>query len=85
MRLQFADRMNQRLSNVASNLAGLADLMQPAEWPATDIKWREFLKRTRATFSMEQERQMFDAVFAASATDASQGSLEIGGKSGNEC
>ena len=68
MRLQFADRLNQRLSNVSTNLAGLAGLMQSTDLPITDIKWAEFLKQTRATFTMEPERQMFDALFAASVT-----------------
>ena len=67
-RLQFADRLNQRLSNVSNSLVGLAELMESTDLPITNIKWTGFLNQTRATFTMEQERQMFDAIFGASAT-----------------
>lgn len=80
MQLQFADRLHQRLSNVAKNLAGLAKLMQQIGLPITDIEWLAFLNEARGNFTMKQERQMFDAVFGAPAaaigtdpaTDASQ-------------
>ena len=62
-RLQFADRMSQRLSNTASNLAALAQLMQTTERPISDEDWSTFLDAARARFTMEHERRMFDAVF----------------------
>ena len=62
-RLQFADRMSQRLSNTASNLAALAQLMQTTERPISDEDWSTFLDDARARFTMEHERRMFDAVF----------------------
>ncbi len=67
-RLQFADRLNQRLSNVSTNLTGLAELMQANELSIAGNKWTEFLKQARRTFTMEPERQMFDALFAAAVT-----------------
>ena len=70
-RLQFADRLNQRLSNVSTNLTGLAELMQANDLSITDNKWTEFLKQTRRTFTMEPERQMFDALFAAAVANVS--------------
>ncbi len=70
-RLQFADRLNQRLSNVSTNLTGIAELMQSNELSITGNKWTEFLKQTRRTFTMESERQMFDALFAASVAEVS--------------
>ena len=72
IRLQFADRLNQRLSNVSTNLTGLAELMQANDLSIADIEWTEFLKQTRRTFTMKSERQMFDALFAA-AGEASNG------------
>ena len=63
LRLQFIDRLNQRLSNVSSNLAGLAEFMQSADLPISEIAWSRFLEETRETFTMTQERQMFDALF----------------------
>ena len=73
MRLQFADRLNQRLSNVSTNLTGLAELVRSTERPITDIQWAEFLQQTRATFTMEPEREMFDALFAAQSPTAGDG------------
>ena len=61
--LQFADRMSQRLSNTASNLAALAELMQSTERSISDEDWSAFLDAARARFTMEHERRMFDAVF----------------------
>ena len=62
-KLQFADRMSQRLANTASNLAALAQLMQTTERPISDEDWSTFLDAARARFTMEHERRMFDAVF----------------------
>ena len=75
-RLQFADRLSQRLSNTAANLAALADYMQADEQPVSDEGWSAFLDAARARFTMEQERRMFDAIFgtapSAEAVDAKQ-------------
>ena len=62
-RLQFADRMSQRLSNTASNLTALAQLMQTTDRPISEDDWSTFLGAARARFTMEHERRMFDAVF----------------------
>lgn len=67
--LQFADRLEQRLLNVTKNLANLARLMRPTELPINTSEWATCLATTRATFTMEQEREMFDAVFNATAAD----------------
>ncbi len=69
IRMQFADRLNQRLSNVAKNLAGLAELMKSSDLPITADKWTEFLNEARTTFTTERERKMFDTVFRASAVE----------------
>ena len=91
MRLQFADRLNQRLSNVSTNLTGLAELMQCNDLSIAGNQWTEFLKQTRRTFTTESERQMFDARFAAAATglgteramDAAQRPTAGAGKASN--
>ena len=67
LRLQFIDRLNQRMSNVSRNLAGLAELMQSTDLPISENAWSRFLEETRASFTMAQERQMFDAFFRAPA------------------
>ena len=72
-RLQFVDRLQQRLSNVAKNLTALAKIMESAKLPITDTRWREFLEKTRASFTMVQERQMFDAAFEVCASSAIDG------------
>jgi len=72
-RLQFADRLCQRLSNVSTNLAGLAKLMRSEDLPITDKQWGACLDAMRANFTMEQERQMFDATFKGGATNVNAG------------
>jgi len=75
-RLQFADRLQQRLLNVAKNLANLARLMRSTELPISTTEWTRCLAATRVTFTMEQERQMFDAVFNASADGIHTGEVQ---------
>lgn len=59
-RLQFADRLHQRLSNVQGNLDALAELMgQPDVSPG---RWTQFLQDSRDNFTMEHERELFDRV-----------------------
>lgn len=74
-RLQFVDRLEQRLLNVSKNLAGLARRMRSIEMPITKSEWSACLAASRATFTMEQERQMFDETFntPAGAFDAGTG------------
>jgi len=75
-RLQFADRLEQRLMNVAKNLANLAGLMRSTELPISTTDWAACLAATRATFTMEQERQMFDAIFDTSAAAVHTGLVQ---------
>ncbi len=65
--LQFADRLNQRLSNVSNSLVGLAALLQPIGLPVSATQWSAFIEQVRADYTMEQERQLFDAVFTTLA------------------
>ena len=64
-RLQFADRLSQRLSNVSKNLASLAEMLQTNVQPISNDAWMSFLGTVRAQFTMEQERAMFDTAFKA--------------------
>lgn len=64
LRLQFTDRLNQRVSNVQHNLVQLATYMRSRK-PLARQPWFELLEQARATFTMEHEREMFDAVFGA--------------------
>ena len=68
-RLQFADRLSQRMSNVSSNLTALATLMKSSDRPMTHERWHGFLLEARGRFTMEQERRMFDAVFGTPASE----------------
>lgn len=75
-RLQFADRLEQRLLNVSRNLAGLARLMRSIDLPITEVEWVACLAATRATFTIEQERQMFDAAFDTPAAEVHTGAAQ---------
>ncbi len=65
-RLQFADRLNQRLTNVSRNLDQLADTMRSSNAPISTLTRETLLSNARATFTIENERDMFDAVFGKS-------------------
>lgn len=58
-RLQFADRMHQRLDNIAGNLDSLSQALGAN--PGQDIEWNELLCKLRNNYTMESERAMFDA------------------------
>lgn len=68
-RLQFADRLHQRLSNVKGNLDALADLL--GESPMSRKRWDNFLEQSRAAFTMESERVLFDQILDTSPTGES--------------
>ena len=91
-RLQFADRLSQRISNAAANLTALATLMKSSDGPIAADSWSDFLREARGRFTMEQEREMFDAVFgncasatvAAISTVASDDDVFLGDLAGTE-
>lgn len=66
VRLQFADRLSQRLSNIKLNLGRLASSMFCDQRPVSDATWTQLLEQARATFTMEEEREIFDAEFSGS-------------------
>ncbi len=76
VKLQFADRLNQRLTNVSKNLAAWAGLMRPRTAATGAADWSIFLRQVRATYTVEQERQMFDAIFSSTQTASVQRRLE---------
>jgi len=68
-RLQFADRMHQRLTNVQTNLDALAVLI--GEKTMSPKRWSAFLEESRATFTMEHERSLFDSMVGGRSDDES--------------
>lgn len=76
VKLQFADRLHQRLSNVSKNLADLAKLMQSSELPIGNPQWTGLLHDIRANYTMKPERKMFDAVFGALAPVDANSSMD---------
>ena len=62
--LQFADRLHQRLRNIEKNLVRLAGLLASGDATLDNDAWKVFLVQTRESFTMEHERQLFDAHFA---------------------
>ncbi len=65
-RLQSVDRLMQRLSNVQVNLERLARFLDSEGTQLTDAPWTALLKDARASFTMEQEREMFDSTIEQS-------------------
>jgi len=77
VKLQFADRLGQRLSNVRDNLARLAELMSSPDVSVTEKSWSDFLVDVRASFTMEDERRIFDAIVGNSAEKSGSGTAGI--------
>ena len=67
MQLQSIDRLHQRLENVSGTLSRLSVLMSATGDEVNGTAWQDFLREARDTYTMESERQMFDAVFGTTA------------------
>lgn len=76
-RLQSVDRFMQRLTNVQVDLERLVRFMALAEVNEQQARWDEFLEQTRATFTMECERNLFDSLFNGVADPVRRTSNEI--------
>lgn len=63
-RLQSVDRLMQRLSNVQLNLDRLAKFVTAETQIPRVSQWSEFMEQTRASFTMEQERALFDEMLS---------------------
>lgn len=61
MAFQFYDRLTQRMSHVRENLESLAEvILSPTrEHPKL---WKQLQQRARSVYSLEQERQMYNAL-----------------------
>ncbi len=75
-RLQSVDRLMQRLSNVQVNLVQLADFMASESSTEEFADWSALLLRARGTYTMEQERNMFDKAFGSSHSECSSNADE---------
>ena len=71
-KLQFADRLQQRLSNVTANLNGLADIVRTRPDGMDESRWSEYLQMARATYTMQEERHMFDRIFVSAVDDVEE-------------
>ncbi len=62
VRLQSVDRLMQRLSNVSRNLVRLEDLVRDDSVEHFDETWARILLGVRESFTMTEERKLFDEV-----------------------
>ena len=62
-RLQFSDRLSQRLMNVCKNLTACAEFLGRNDASISANELTAFLETIRSSFTMEQERKMFDSAF----------------------
>lgn len=63
VKLQFIDRIEQRLSNVKKNCQLLASFIESNEGNLEDNFWPEFIVKARQGFTMESEKVIFDNFF----------------------
>lgn len=61
--LQFIDRFSQQVNNVRINLKALGNFLEKEPQHARGPQWEMLLQQARNTYSMQAERDMFDAVF----------------------
>lgn len=59
---QFYDRMQQCLQHVTSNMRGLSNLVETPERLYNPAEWLSFQKQIRSRYTMESEKEMFDAI-----------------------
>ena len=67
--LQFADRMQQRLNNIGSNLENMAKHSAGNDESDNEKIWHEFLSEARKEFTMESEKILFDRFFGEIKSD----------------
>ncbi len=79
--LQFADRLDQQVSNVRKNLLLLAGFVAGDE-----ADWAALLERARGSYTMEDERRAFDRAFGgpAHAAAAADERIELFGGGGSD-
>lgn len=66
-KLQFADRLSQRLLNVANNLEQLGSFLSEHNGKIDQHSWEEILDKVNFHFSMESERQLLDEIIGVAA------------------
>ncbi len=62
MAIQFYDAMTQKLTHISENLRALADSMTDPGPVNRHGAWHALKQQTRARFTMESERRVFDAL-----------------------
>ncbi len=60
--MQFYDAMTQKLTHISENLQDLADSIADSGRVDRPSAWHALKQRTRARFTMESERRVFDAL-----------------------
>ena len=66
--LQFIDRLQQRLANVAANLDRAAQHVRADDAVESSPAWSALIEAARASFTMESERAAFDSIFPPQST-----------------
>lgn len=66
---QFYDRITQRLTHVCNSLESLGELVSSDTRLYQPSEWSELQKHIRSKFTMESDRQMFDALMSGSSIE----------------
>ncbi len=62
MAFQFYDRLQQCLDHVSNGLTGLSELVEDPQRLYNPMEWKKFQDQIRSRYTMESEKQMFDAI-----------------------
>ena len=74
--IQFHDRLAQCLTHVCSNLNYLAEFLSSSDKPNSAAEWAQLRERVRSTYSMEEERELFDRLNSAKSAQEQQQAVE---------
>ena len=74
--IQFHDRLAQCLTHVCSNLTYLAEFLASSDKPKSAAEWAQLRERVRSTYSMEEERALFDRLNSANSPEEQQQALD---------
>ncbi|WP_028449192.1 MULTISPECIES: hypothetical protein [Chitinibacter] len=62
MAFQFFDRLSQRMDHVCGTISALAELVSDRQAMFLPHEWHRLQQRIRSQYTMEQEKQLFDAI-----------------------
>lgn len=84
--MQFYDKLSQRLGHICDSLEGVAEWLRQSQGADRHSHWQELLERIRASYTMEDEKALFDRLVGGGKVEEAldeAGNSPQGGKNGD--